>query len=117
MLANNIKVLTDSELNFLQDRYVITYIKDKDLVLVKATNKTTVHNLSETFSLNVKPLRRITFSKEMINIWVSLNEQGIDITLFKVHQLCAQLLITYQEVNEENVKELVKKSIRLKQKF
>ena len=117
MKANNIKLLTDSELNHLQEIYDIECIKDKDLILVRAGNKVTAHKLSEPFSLNVKTFRRITFSKEMIDIWLSLNSKSIDISLFKVHQLCAQLLITYQEINEENVAELLKKSIRLKQKF
>ena len=109
---SNIKVLSDRDVQTLEDKFDIVANEELNLLLVslKKYNKTTAHKLDETVSLNVLGLRRITFSPKMIKLWIEMIKDGNNISLFKVHQLVATLLSTYQDVTLENLKTLVTKN-------
>ena len=109
MNLNNIKLLTDSEVEYLNDKFIFSLDESKKFVLVgnKYYNRVTWHPIDQTFSLNTR-VKRVSFNPKIIRIWINLNEEGISCTLFDVKQAVAKLYITYQELTDEAIKKSVK---------
>lgn len=106
-MMNNIKLLTDEELAYLNDKYTF----DLDLfgnVVVgnRHYNRQTVHDANETFSLNTK-VKKISFNPKIIELWKKLILEGTDCSLFDVKQAVTKLYISYQEITKQNVEELI----------
>ena len=106
-MMNNIRLLTDKELAYLNDKYTF----DVDLfgnVIVgnRHYNRQTIHDANETFSLNTK-VRKISFNSKIIELWKRLNVEGVNCSLFDVKQAVTKLYIAYQEIDENNVKDKI----------
>lgn len=102
MARNNIKLLTDDELEYFKSKYYFEL--DGDDVVVKLTNrdKFTRHNRYQSFSINCKELRKITFTADAIDIWSKLMDTT-PYTLVDVQQALNMLLLTYQEITLDSV--------------
>lgn len=109
MNLNNIKLLTDSEVEYLNDKFIFSLDDTKQFVLVgnKYYNRVTKHPVDQTFSLNTR-VKRVSFNPQIISLWIKLNEEGVECTLFDVKQAVTKLYITYQELTDEAIKKSVK---------
>ena len=105
---NNLKLLTEKELEYLNDKYIFTADRNGDVVVEnKYYARRTVHDASKTFFLNTK-VRKISFNPEIIRLWKQFINEGVECSLFDVKQAVTKLYISYQELSEKNVKEKVK---------
>lgn len=110
---SNKKILSDHDLDFLESKYTITYNKESNMLFVSLNtcNKCTVHDLNKKLTMTVLSgcsVKRMTFSKEMIDLWMQLNESGdVQCSLFKMHQITTKLYLTYQDITLKNVKNLL----------
>lgn len=107
MKRNNIRLLTDKELNILNYKYTFEIEDDNILVKLNHIDRITYHDINKPFSINVKNLRKITFNLEAIEIWKNLYNDKLRPNLIEIQQAVNKLIITYQQVNIENVKGLL----------
>ena len=104
-MAGNLKALTIDELKYFLDRYVITTAGNYIVVECKTLNRKTLHDLDKDFQLST-PVRKINISKQAIDIWV---KDYIDTySLIEVQNAINTLIITYQNVNDSQIKEQLK---------
>lgn len=107
-MMNNLRLLTDKELEYLNDKYTFALDRFGNVVVGnKYYNRKTVHDATKTFSLNTK-VKRISFNPMIISLWKELNEEGTDCTLFDVKQAITKLYIMYQELSKQNVEKSIK---------
>lgn len=93
MSKNNVKILTDDELEFLNSRYSFELNGDTILVKIQNYNRVTAHPADVAFSLNTK-VRKIDITPDAIKIW---NEHFKDKwSLFQVQNAMNILVATYQ---------------------
>lgn len=103
-MMNNIRLLTDAELAYLNDKYTFDIDMFGNVVVGnRHYNRQTIHDANETFSLNTK-VRKISFNPKIIELWKRLTVEGVNCSLFDVKQAVTKLYITYQEIDENNVK-------------
>ena len=102
MTRNNIKLLTDSQYNQLNDKYIFELTEDSILVRLTTHGRVTEHALDKPFHINAKGIRKVCFSMDAIEIWKKMYNNGFP-TLLAVQQAVNKLTITFQKVNEENV--------------
>lgn len=115
MKRNNVRLLTDKELDILNYKYTFEIEDNNILVKLNHIDRITYHDIDKPFSINVKNLRKITFSLDAIEIWKSLYNDEPRPNLFEIQQAVNKLIITYQQVNIENVKALLNgQSIKIK---
>lgn len=108
MTMNNAKLLSDKEIEYLNDKFIFSVDENGDVVVEnKYYNRRTVHDYQKTFSLNTR-VRKITFNPEIIRIWKEFNTNGLKCTLFDVKQAVTKLYISYQELSDENIENSVK---------
>lgn len=102
-MMNNLKLLTDKELAYLNDKFIFSVDENGDVVVEnKYYNRRTVHDATQTFSLNTK-VKRVSFNPKIIALWKQFNNEGVKCTLFDVKQAVTKLYISYQELNDENI--------------
>ena len=103
MIAN-IKILSDDELNYLIDRYTfgVATVGDDVYVVVKCNgyNRMILHDAKKKFTIN-SPVKRITISKEAINLWLTYLS---DYSLIAVQNAINSLIVTYQELELKDIK-------------
>lgn len=114
MRRNNIRLLTDSEYERLTSKFIFGIKDDKISVMTTSNSRVTLHDIGKPFHINAKKIRKICFSLDAIEIWKTLYKDGYP-HLIDVQQAVNKLIITYQEVTEENVKKmLAKKTLKIK---
>ena len=120
---SNKKILSEHDLDFLESKYTITYNSSTNMLFVQLNgcNRCTAHSVDKKLTMTVLSgcsIKRITFSKEMINMWLQLNEsEDVQCSLFKVHQMTTKLYLTYQDVTLKNVKNLINRGTTEIKKF
>ena len=117
MTRNNIKLLTAKELRDLSERYVFEMDSDKKNILVKTRNgmKITYHKIDQPFRINIIGERVVVFSMDAIEIWKELYEE-YKYSLFYVQNAVNKLIVTFQKVDTERVKEILTgKDIKIKE--
>lgn len=99
-MPGNLRSLTLDELRYFNDRYTFSYVENYVLVHCTVLNKRTFHDINKSFSLK-SPVRKLTISKEAIEIWKDnyINEYS----LIEVQNAISNLLITYQDVNKNQL--------------
>lgn len=97
---NNARVLTNDEYKFYKDKYSFIVFDNKVAVKIKDYNRITLHDVNETFSINAKPYRKLSFRPESMKIWIELE---CKYNLIDVQQAVSKLYITFQKVNKDNV--------------
>lgn len=113
MKRNNVRLMTDNELQLLKHRYSFSF--DENYIYVDTTlrSRRTLHPVDSPFAINVKKVRKICFSLDAIQIWKSLYEEKVN--LLDVQQAVNKLVITFQDITLENVKEILNgKSLKIK---
>ena len=109
MPKNNIRLLTEDERRYLNQKYSFD-IEDGN-VLVKTINygKVTKHPLDKTFAINTI-VRKITISAETLAIWSKDVYKKLDnqFTLIDVQNVVNMLTISYQEITNQAVISVLK---------
>lgn len=118
MKRNNVRLLTDAEIENVKSRFVFRLEEDKIAVDAFRNNRTTYHPINESFSLNIKNLRKITFTLDAINIWLNLLLRGEKPNLLDVQQATNKLVLSYQPITLEKVKNILveQKNLKIKEK-
>lgn len=106
-MMNNSRLLTNEELNYLNDKYTFSLdLLGNVVVGNKYYDRYTTHDATKTFSLNTR-VRRVSFNPKIISLWKELNVEGTACTLFDVKQAITKLYIMYQEQSKENIKKRI----------
>lgn len=107
-MIGNIKVLSDSELAYLKEKYVFgkAIVEDKIYVVVKCKdyNRMVLHDSAKKFTINT-PIKRITISKEAIYLWKT---ELFDYSLIEIQNAINSLVVTYQDLTINDIKEQIK---------
>lgn len=106
MKRNNVKLLTQEDFELLNSKFEITIEDNKIVVKNKTMKKNTYHDIDKPFHINAKKIRKICFTMDAINIWKELYKE---FTLFQIQSCVNRLILTYQQVNIKNVKEILTK--------
>lgn len=104
MSRNNIKLLTARQLDFFNDKYVIECDDENVYVTFKYYKRRTPHPINKPFDINSE-VRKISFTVEAISLWRKMKDKY---TLFDVQQAVNICHVTYQDVNESNVRKALK---------
>lgn len=118
---NNAKVLSNSLLKKLKDKYIITYFPDDDTIEVTCTDcaRVTIHD-TNGFAINAKKFhRRISFNKKSIDLWKELlkDKTTEHITLFDVRNALVMLNAMYQAPTKERILELINNNFNVIRKL
>lgn len=100
-----IKLLTDSELIEIKNKYAINRINGSVVVAVNTRNQTTIHKLGKKFNLRVND-RKFTISERALHYW---SNELDDCNLFDIQHAINKLLIDRKSVTLEGIKKLLKK--------
>lgn len=110
-LANNCRALSKDELSFVNTKY--EFWIDGDNVCVRCTNRTRItrHPKNKTFSVNIKYIRKITYSIVAIEMFerFQADDARKKHSLTDVQNAINVLRITYQPIDEEHVLALLSK--------
>lgn len=102
MNKNNVKILTDEELEFLESRYYFEINDNMILVKIHNYNRATAHSIDKSFALNTK-VRKIDITPTAIDIWNNYFKDKY--SLFKVQNAINILIMTYQTPDVSDVRE------------
>ena len=106
MGKNNIKVISSSEMEYLNSRYSFSIEGNQILVKIKNYNRVTAHPANASFSLNTK-VRKLDITPEAVKLW---NDSFKDKhSLFEVQNAINILISTYQTPSFEEVAEQLKR--------
>lgn len=112
-MAKNLKALTEEELDYMKDKYSFKLFENYIVVTCKGYNRTTLHEINSPFEIR-SPLRKIKISKQAINLWITKYQNTY--SLVEVQNAISTLIVTYQEVNSENIDSCIKRnSTRIKE--
>lgn len=107
MTRNNIKLLTPAQLDKLNEKYIFDVDDENIIVRLRNYNRITKHPKNKTFHINSK-IRKVCFSLDAINIWLSIRESYKNYSLFDVQQAVNTAYITYRPIDIQNVLTLLK---------
>ena len=106
-MAGNLKALSLEELKYFLDRYNIDLIENYIVVTCKTLNRKTLHDLDKGFPLSTS-IKKINITKQAIDIW---RKSYIGYySLIEVQNAINTLIITYQNVNDSQIKEQLKRT-------
>lgn len=106
-MAGNLKALTIDELKYFVDRYDIELVDKYIVVNCKTLKRKTLHDLDAGFELST-PVRKINISKKAIDLW---KDQYIGkYSLIEVQNAINTLIITYQNLNDTQISEQLKRT-------
>ena len=118
MARNNIKILSQAQLEKLNAKYYFEVDGQDILVGLNNYQRVTRHPRDKCFHINSKTdvKRKICFSKEAINIWLACKENKLKLSLFDVQNAVNNLTVTYQPVSYDNVVRFFNRSMKIKNK-
>lgn len=104
-IANNCKALSENELAFMNEKYEIWLEGANVCVKCKNRARVTYHSRHEKFSINVKRIRKITYSVDAIDMFDRFlkDEKAKKFTLTDIQNALNVCRLTYQELNDANV--------------
>ena len=114
MAKNNIKLLTPRELSEFNAKYRFNRNATHVIVSIEGYNRITLHDIDKPFTINSK-IRKVTFTTEAINLWRQIDLS--DCSLLDIQQAVNYLILSYQEVNLKNVKNVLNYPIKIKNKL
>ena len=115
MARNNIKILSQAQLEKLNAKYYFD-VDDQDIIVgLNNYQRVTRHPRDKRFHINSKTdvKRKICFSKEAIDIWLTCKENKLKLSLFDVQNAVNVLTVTYQQVSYENVVRFFNRSMKI----
>ena len=115
MARNNIKILSQAQLEKLNAKYYFEVDGQDILVGLNNYQRVTRHPRDKCFHINSKTdvKRKICFSKEAIDIWLACKENKLKLSLFDVQNAVNNLTVTYQPVSYENVVRFFNRSMKI----
>lgn len=115
MPANNSKIMSDSTLAMMKNKYKVEYDKEKNEMIVSLSTcaRKTRHTAKQSFHINskVNPKRKVCFSIPIINIFIECQNdpKTKDITIFDIQNAATSLKVMYQRVTKQSVVNFVNK--------
>jgi len=106
-MAKNLKALTEEELDYMKDKYSFKLFEDYIVVSCKGYNRTTLHDIHSPFEIR-SPIRKIKISTQAIDLWIKKYQNLC--SLVEVQNAISTLIVTYQEVNDENIDTCIKRT-------
>lgn len=103
----NIKLLTNRERIELKNRYSFVDCGDNVLVITKGGKLRVPHPKGETIVLN-SSVRKVSITPEAVSYW----ERMRDINLFDLQHTINALYVSYQPINEGNIRRYYNNSIK-----
>lgn len=115
MARNNIKILSPAQLEKLNAKYYFEVDGQDILVGLNGYQRVTRHSRDKCFHINSRNdvKRKICFSKEAIDIWLTCKENKLKLSLFDVQNAVNNLTVTYQPVSYENVVRFFNRSMKI----
>lgn len=107
MTRNNIKLLTPAQLDKLNEKYMFEVDDDNIIVKLRHYNRITKHPRGKPFHINSK-IRKVCFSMDAIELWLSIRETHKDYSLFDVQQAVNSAYITYRPIDTTTILNLLK---------
>ncbi len=111
MPRNNLRLMSDTLLAQLKEKFVITYDETDDSITVGLSNikRKTKHPATEGFAINSKqPKRKVCFNIETIDIWKALLKLDKNINIFDVQNAIVKLRVRYFDVTPDAVMNEIK---------
>ncbi len=104
-IANNCRALSENELAFMNEKYKFWLEGENVCVKCKNRARVTYHPRHEKFSINVKRVRKITYSVDAIDMFDRFlkDEKTKNFTLTDIQNALNICRLTYQELNDTNV--------------
>ena len=115
MARNNIKILSQAQLEKLNAKYYFDVDGQDILVGLNGYQRVTRHPRGKCFHINSRNdvKRKVCFSKEAIDIWLTCKENKLKLSLFDVQNAVNILTVTYQHVSYENVVRFFNRSMKI----
>ena len=112
MKRTNIKLMSDKDTKYFKDKYSI-YLENNQIVVKinKYEKRKTRHSTEKSFVINSINFRVIRFTKDTIDIWLSLLKKNQKYDLIDVQNKVNELYMCYQPITEENVLKELEKTI------
>lgn len=107
MSRNNIKLLTATQLDKLNEKYDFDVDDDNIIVRLRHYNRMTAHPKDKAFHINSK-IRKVCFSLDAIELWLLIRESHKNYSLFDVQQAVNTAYITYRPIDVTNVLNILK---------
>ena len=106
MGRNNVKAISDSEMQYLKTRYSFQIDGSQIFVQINGYNRVTAHPVDKAFSLNTK-VRKVDITPLAIKLWSESFKDKY--SLFDVQNAINTLLSTYQTPSFEDVADQLKR--------
>ena len=118
MARNNIKILSQAQLEKLNAKYYFEVDGQDILVGLNSYQRVTRHPRDKCFHINSRTdiKRKICFSKEAIDIWLACKENKLKLSLFDVQNAVNNLTVTYQPISYDNVVRFFNRSMKIQNK-
>ena len=106
-MAGNLKALSVEELKYFLDRYDIDLVGDYIVVTCKTLKRKTLHDLDKGFPLST-PVKKMNITRQAIELW--RKDYIGHYSLIEVQNAINTLIITYQNVNDLQIREQLKRT-------
>ena len=106
-MAGNLKALSIDELKYFLNRYDIKLVGNYIAVICKTLNRKTLHDLDKGFPLSTD-IKKINITKQAIDLWIK--DYLDSYSLIEVQNAINTLIVTYQNVNDSQIKEQLKRT-------
>ena len=108
---NNIKLLTQKELEQLNEKYFFELEGDMILVCLHHYDRVTAHPVNKSFHINCKDVRKVCFSLDAIDVWKQMIKKTKKYSLFDVQQAVNKLHLMYLDTTYTNVERMLENGI------
>lgn len=108
MRATNCRVLTKNELNYINNKYSFYIDGDSIVTKCKNTTRVTCRPKNEKFSINIRCLRKITYSKLAIEMFERFQNNGVnEFTLTDIQNAINFCYLTYQKIDDAQITKIL----------
>lgn len=101
MKKSHLKLLTKEELKYFNDTYSFKIIDEGILTTTKNYNRVVVHDIDKDFLINTK-IRNVKITSQAMKMWINYFK-NTKYTLFDIQNAINALIISYQDIDSEEV--------------
>lgn len=101
----NMKFLDANLLKFAKENYKFDIMGDFVVVTAIKLNRKCLHPIDENFYIKIYT-RKLTITKDTISLW--MDKYKNECSLIELQNAINQLVLTYQNVNDTNIKSILK---------
>lgn len=98
-MARNLRALSTEDLLYIMQHYDFEARDGYIFVICKHYKRTCAHPEDTTFSIST-PVRKVNITADAISLW---KENYSEYSLIEVQNAINSLIVTYQDINEENL--------------